>query len=562
MSWLKNISLAPKLLATVFLMAAVAIGLSALSLWSLSTVFADVETLDQSNKRVQNAGRATANMLGFVRNVEFLPLELTKEQREGYEKGAADELTRFNRRLDNLSQMLITEDGRRNLAAVKSALERYMPEYRKVVEESRKGDLDGATKTAFVAAKISDDMRAGLRAIEERNDKFFADAVKEVADIYGAARRNLIVLAVTGIVTGVGVALALTVLGVTRPLRGMTAAMTRVAGGDFSISVPALGQKDEVGQLAGALEKFKENGLENRRLQAAQEEQKKQTEIDKKQAMRDLADGFQRAVGAVVEGVSSGATEMRASAESLSATAEETSRQATAVAAASEQASVNVQTVASATEELSSSISEISRQVAQSATIAGKAVEEAKRTDQTVHGLAAAANKIGEVVKLINDIASQTNLLALNATIEAARAGEAGKGFAVVASEVKSLAAQTAKATEEIAAQINAIQASTGEAVTAIKGIGSTIAEINEIATTIASAVEEQGAATKEISRNVQQASAGTAEVSSNIGGVTQAAQSTGAAASQMLGSAGELSVQSEKLRTEVDKFLTQVRAA
>ena len=278
-------------------------------------------------------------------------------------------------------------------------------------------------------------------------------------------------------------------------------------------------------------------------------------------AQARLADNFETSVKAVVETVSSGATEMQGSAQTMASTAEETSRQATAVAAAAEQASANVQTVASAAEELSNSIQEISRQVAQSNAIARNAVDEAKKTNDKVRGLAEAANKIGEVVKLITDIASQTNLLALNATIEAARAGEAGKGFAVVASEVKSLANQTAKATEEIAGQIGAIQSATGEAVEAIQGIGSTIGQISEIATAIASAVEEQGAATREIAGNVQQAASGTREVTHNIGGVTQAAGETGESATQVLNAAGELSRQAETLRGQVEEFLREVRA-
>ena len=226
---------------------------------------------------------------------------------------------------------------------------------------------------------------------------------------------------------------------------------------------------------------------------------------------------------------------MHSSAEAMTSTAEEASRQSTAVAAASEQASTNVQTVAAASEELSASIVEISRQVAQSASIAGRAVDEAAATNKSVQGLAEAAQKIGDVVKLINDIAGQTNLLALNATIEAARAGEAGKGFAVVASEVKSLANQTAKATEDIASQVDAIQSATNTPSRRSRASAKTIGEINEIATTIASAVEEQGAATKEISRNVQQAAPGTNDVSSNIAGVTQAAGETGQSAGQVL---------------------------
>jgi methyl-accepting chemotaxis protein len=253
---------------------------------------------------------------------------------------------------------------------------------------------------------------------------------------------------------------------------------------------------------------------------------------------------------------------MQHSAEAMSGTAEETTRQATAVAAASEEASTNVQTVASATEELSTSVQEISRQVGQSTSIAGKAVDEANRTDHTVSGLAEGAQKIGEVVELIRSIASQTNLLALNATIEAARAGDAGKGFAVVASEVKNLANQTAKATEDITEQIASIQAATSEAVTAIKGIGATINEINTISGSISAAVQQQGAATQEIARNVQQAAAGTQEVSSNISGVTEAARSTGKVAQDVLGAAKALTDQSENFRRRVDGFLEKIRAA
>jgi methyl-accepting chemotaxis protein len=275
-----------------------------------------------------------------------------------------------------------------------------------------------------------------------------------------------------------------------------------------------------------------------------------------------LADDFESNVGKIVEAVSAASTEMQSTAQSMSATAEETNRQAASVAAASEEASTNVQTVASAAEELSASISEIGRQVSESSRSTTQAAEQARRTNDQVGRLAEAAQKIGEVVSLISDIAEQTNLLALNATIEAARAGEAGKGFAVVASEVKSLANQTAKATEDISSQIASIQGATSDAVTAIQEISKTIESINEIAAAVASAVEEQGAATQEIATNVQQAAAGTNEVSSNISGVTQAAGETGNAAQGVLSAATELSKQSEHMRTQVDNFLAQVRAS
>ncbi len=271
---------------------------------------------------------------------------------------------------------------------------------------------------------------------------------------------------------------------------------------------------------------------------------------------------FDGKMSSVLATMKTSAASMQSVAQALASNVEETSRQSLAVSAASEEASVNVQTVASAAEELSSSIGEISRQVTESSRIASKAVDEAQSTNQVIRALHDATQKVGEVVKLISDIAGQTNLLALNATIESARAGEAGKGFAVVAAEVKNLANQTAKATDDISAQIANIQEATKNAVGAIEGIGTTITEINHIATAIASAVEQQGAATKEIARNVQQAAAGTGEVSANIAGVNQAAAETGHGASTVLSSAQKLAGEADMLSGEVEKFFAQVRAA
>jgi methyl-accepting chemotaxis protein len=349
---------------------------------------------------------------------------------------------------------------------------------------------------------------------------------------------------------------------ISRPLAQLQGSMGRIAAGDLAAPVQGAGRPDEIGAMADAVEVFRETMIKARSLAAEQEALKASTAMAAKVALNRTADAFEAKVGGLVSLLSSGASALQGTAQSMSSTATQTNQQASLVAAAAEEASAAVQTVAAAAEELTSSIGEISRQVSHSTTIAGQAVAEAQRTDVIVRALSDGAERIGHVVGLITNIAGQTNLLALNATIEAARAGDAGKGFAVVASEVKNLASQTAKATEEIGAQIAQIQAATTEAVAAIKGITGTIEEVSAITVSIAAAVEQQGAATAEIARNVQQTAASTQDVTTTIGGVSQAANDTGTAAHQVLGAASSLSAQADALTSEVGSFVAGVRAA
>jgi methyl-accepting chemotaxis protein len=462
--------------------------------------------------------------------------------------------------LDGLKKsFVLSAEEAATVDAVRAALKEYREATKNVIDMAA---VDAATALVFMmeAEQKFSVLETRIVALHELEKRLGHATVAATAAAVDETRLEFFVLLVCALVLA-GFVTVVVARMIARPIAGMTETMTALSTGDTSVAVPETERKDEIGRMAKAVLVFKENMI---RADALGAEQAREREAKETRARRLEASAlhFDQSVSGVVGAVSAATTKLQASAQSMSATATQTNRQAAAVASASEEATTSVHGVASAAEQLSASVSEIGRQVDQSSEIARQAVADVERTNATIQDLAETAQRIGDVVKLISDIAGQTNLLALNATIEAARAGEAGKGFAVVASEVKSLASQTAKATEEIAAQVAAIQGSTKDSVAAIAGIGDTIRRVSEIATTIASAVEEQGASTQEIARNVQQAAAGTQDVSANIADVTKAANQTGEAAEEVLSAAREMAQQTEALRGEVERFLADVKAA
>ncbi|MGP0090762.1 MAG: methyl-accepting chemotaxis protein [Xanthobacteraceae bacterium] len=469
-------------------------------------------------------------------------------------KRAKDELLQFGDRWALGAQ----DKAQRDAAA--AALEKYSDSATNVLDMV---SSDAATAFIFLINADQTFEEVKLQLVELRNTQS-TQTEQTTDDAFKAERQSrLLFLSLFGVALAAAVIVTVLVArAISRPIAGMTRAMTALAGGDQSVTVPETDCTNEIGRMAEAVQIFKSNMIEADRLRAEHAAAEQRAVAQRKTDMQNLADQFQAAVGSIVDTVSSASAELESAAGTLTKTAEETQSLSVAVAAASEQASANVQSVASGTEELTSSVGEISRQVRESSRIAREAVKQAQQTDARINELSQAASRIGDVVKLITAIAEQTNLLALNATIEAARAGEAGRGFAVVASEVKLLASQTAKATGEISSQIAGMQSATQESVAAIKEIGATIGRISEISSTIAAAVEEQGAATQEIARNIGEAAQGTAQVATNITDVNRGASETGSASTLVLSSARSLASESNDLKREVDQFLSTVRAA
>ena len=560
-----NLSIRAKVICVAAVLLATTIGMGLLAVKNMRSINAN--TLDITTNwlpSIRVLGDLRAGVITYRNVVREHMLAESLDEKLAAEKTLAG-VVESNNKIRAAYEPLISSAQER---ALYTEWSRLWDEYKKGTQEvmalSRKAGgqfpREAHELNSNTVNKIGISADEVLKKAIDLNNSGAEKATSDAADSYSSALMMLAVLLGLAVIAGVGISFYL-IRDVSEGIASIVQPMQALGRGDLSAQVPHQGAKTEIGAMADTLQVFKEALIAKK---AADEVAAKDAEakIERGRRVDNITREFEQMIGEIVNTVSSASSQLEASAGTLTATAARSQQLATTVSAASEEATANVQSVASATEQLTSSVNEISRQVQDSARMAGEAVGQARSTTDRVSELSKAATRIGDVVELINTIAGQTNLLALNATIEAARAGEAGRGFAVVASEVKALAEQTAKATGEIGQQITGIQAATNESVNAIKEISGTIERLSEISSTIAAAVEEQGAATQEISRNVQQAAHGTQQVSSNITDVQRGATETGSASSQVLSAAKSLSGDSGRLRAEVSKFLTSVRAA
>ncbi|MEO6380497.1 MAG: methyl-accepting chemotaxis protein [Nitrobacter sp.] len=559
---LSRLSIRAKIISIIsFLLLAMA-GMGALSMLEMESIHANALDI-RTNwlPSVRELGELRANTITYGIAVHAHLLAADAAGKDAAEKtldtvGQAVDKTR-----KAYEPMITSPEEQRIYNAFSEQWASYVAGVRDLLTVSRKSDAQSGldvnnAKVNQIGLKADETLRKAIKL----NDRG-ADAAGQAAGrSYNSAFMMVIGIAALTLIFGIGLGIYL-VRDISRAIASIVAPMRTLGAGDLTAVVPHRGEKTEVGTMADALQIFKDALIAKKATDEAAAHDA-DAKLQRAQRVDTITQQFESMIGELVGSLSSSSTELEAAANTLTTTAETTGRTSGEAAAASQDVSSNVQSVASATEEITSSVHEISRQVQEASRVAGEAVRQAEKTDTSIEELSQAAARIGDVVKLITAVAEQTNLLALNATIEAARAGDAGRGFAVVASEVKALAAQTAKATDEIGTQIAGMQAATRGSVTAIREIGTTIKLISEISSTIAAAVEEQGAATQEISRNVQHAAQRSGEVASSITEVSRGAGETGSASSQVLSSAQMLSTESTRLKTEVEKFLHTVRAA
>ena len=515
-------------------------------LTTATTAMVPVQTLKDAGEKIQ------ALLLSSVTENDPAKLDVVSVRSSILTNTISKNLEGFNDRVKK------TYNGYRETLVAMSKGDNSFPTLRLQAINAEQQMTENFTSARDIGAQLNDLVSTLLAGSED------GIATAETSALSNMDKMSKVIMAAMAVSAIVSVLILWIVVmrNLLRRLARLQDSMSELSNGNLDANIPSGATKDELGSMAKTVEVFRDNALQVKKLEEEQRAQERQAEEQKQQAMRKLASDFQSSVGSVLEAVNSAITEMRDEANAMLSTAENTNEEANAVSSASSSASENVQAVATAAEQLSASITEISGQVSQAAGTASNAVQESEKSNAMIQELAKSAEKVGEVVQLISDIAEQTNLLALNATIEAARAGDAGKGFAVVANEVKSLASQTARATEEISGQMSGIQSATGHAVQSIEGIGKVISQINEISAGISAAVEQQGAATNEIAGSVQQAAMGTDNVNSSIGNVTDAAGRTGESARHVVELANKADTQVVQLKRQVDQFLSSIQTA